>query len=140
MMLIIYHGEPVKVNIYSGTAVCEVNTKKGPISGIYIANCILAAKHHLWFHHHLWLATFRKVENKLVSFQRAKLLVCLKLCQIFSVHKKFNLFKFWNIYLYKYFDYEDAANLKKWKYALPNDEEFKKLNIDDKSSSPFLTR
>ena len=28
MMLIIYHGEPVKVNIYSGTAVCEVNTKK----------------------------------------------------------------------------------------------------------------
>lgn len=27
-MLIIYHGEPVKVNIYSGTAVCEVNTKK----------------------------------------------------------------------------------------------------------------
>ena len=28
MMLIIYYGEPVKVNIYSGTAVCEVNTKK----------------------------------------------------------------------------------------------------------------
>lgn len=29
---------------------------------------------------------------------------------------------------------------KKWKYSLPNDEEIKKLNIDDKSSSPFLTR
>lgn len=60
-------------------------------------------KLHLRFDHHLWLATFRKVGNKLVSFQRAKLWYASHCAKFYPFITEFNLFKFWNIYLYPIF-------------------------------------
>jgi len=56
MKLIIYHGEPTEVNIYSGTVECEANLTKGPISAFQKSKLQIEfwlQKPHLRFDHHL---------------------------------------------------------------------------------------
>jgi hypothetical protein len=98
----------------------------------------LAAKHHLWFHHHDW-QHLGKLKISWFHFSEQSLWYSSK-CAKFSLFKKdltcsnFETFTSTNTLIVK------MLQIKKWKYALPYDEEIKKLNIDDKSSSPFLTR
>jgi len=72
------------VNLYSEIAVSDDNVKKDQFHKPKLHIEFWLQKHHLWFDHHSKLAMCRKVENLQVPFQRAKLLVCLKLCQIFT--------------------------------------------------------